>query len=402
MGNDIERVPNRDVEVICEPEGFRVQQAGQALLRMTALPDQVRPAATPASAATLAALESIAAASPEAMAAIRQAAKAGRGLQVTFPKEVLIGLRTGTLRLMGTQSGQMATAVDGAGKIVAHGRIAAGAGVVAGAGTGVAAGAGASIALGAAVVVLPLAIAGAAAYAQQRRLEKSLESIQAVVDRIESRLRDADYGVCDAADHFLELAAAAIDEGGLTDELRHELAVHRPAVESLYAARRRWVRRFKAELEEQQTKQEHQSGKRQPWVDAVVDAVKDDKFDDELLLFLRSLIGRTKLNALAAICLVEGGRPRSALELIATTERELRAEFYDLHNRLAPLARIEPEVNVVMRLPVLRTNLARAQKTVKALVDHLDSHVLPIIPDPDHERDLVVAIGADEARLIGS
>ena len=83
---------------------------------------------------------------------------------------------------------------------VASGQIASHARVVGGAASGAVGG----VALTAtAAALLPLAIAGAAAYAQQAQLEKSLASLQAAVDRIEARLEDSDHGVCDAAEAFL-------------------------------------------------------------------------------------------------------------------------------------------------------------------------------------------------------
>ena len=86
--------------------------------------------------------------------------------------------------------------------------------------------------------------------------------------------------------------------------------------------------------------------------------------------------------------LAEEGRGTAAMRLINRTETELRAEFFDLHRRLVPLARIAPEPSLLRKLPGMGTALQQAHGTVRLLVDHLNEHVLPTIPDADNEREV--------------
>jgi hypothetical protein len=362
-------------------------EAGHTLMSLRALPPMEAREAVQPSSSFLAALHTLGMAMPEFQAAIGKAASAGEGLLVAFPPHVVKGLRDGTLRLMKASDGHLPTAIDGTGRIVAQARLvgAAGAGGVGGVAGGVAAGATAGAL---AVAALPILIASAAAYAQQRQLERSLASIKAVVERIEERLEDTDTGVCEAAEQFLALVEDCLVDGGLTDYLRLELATQRTAVEALYSARKRWVGRFKKNLEREQIERERSKGRGQPWVDAVISQVKGGKLEQELTLFIRSLLSRTKLSILVAVSLAEEGRGTAAMKLIGRTETELRSEFFDLHRRLVPLARIEPEQSMLQKLPGMGNAVERAHETVRLLVDHLNDHVLPMIPDPDDQREV--------------
>lgn len=359
-------------------------EPGHALMLLKSLPPLETHEAVQPSAAFLAALHTIGVATPSLQSVVRQAAAAGDGLMVSFPPEVVNGLRTGALHLMKSSDGYLPTAVDSASRVVAQARVVGAAGVggvVGGAAVGATAGA-------LAVAALPILIASAAAYAQQRQLEKSLASIKAVVERIEERLEDTDTGVCEAAEQFLALVEDSLADGGLTDYLRLELAAQRTAVEALYSARKRWVERFKKNLEREQIERERSKGRGQPWVDAVASQVKGGKLEQELTLFVRSLLSRTKLSVLVAVALAEEGRGTAAMRLIGRTETELRSEFFDLHRRLVPLARVAPEPSMLQKLPGMGNALQRAHETVRVLVDHLNEHVLPTIPDPDNQREV--------------
>lgn len=387
-----------------------VQQSGavdisSVLMRLEALPvrdpvDTIRP-----SSAMLSALGSLCRGSAELQAALRLAARAGDGLVVTFPPDVVKGLQSGAFSLMRSSKGVLPTAVNSSGKIVAHATVVSGAGAagVAGAATG---GAGAVAATASAsalaVAALPIVIAGAAAYAQQQQLERSLKDIKEIVQRIEERLEDTDSGACDAAERFLELAQDALADGGLTEYLRLELAVQRTTMEGLYSARRQWVDRFKSKVEREQIERERSKGRGQPWVDSVADAAKSGKLEEELTLFIRSLLSRTKLGVLAAVVLAEENRGTAAMKLMNTVEVELRSEFFDLHNRLSPLARIAPEQSLMQRVPGVRSSTLQAHETVKALVAHLNEHVLPSIPDPHSDREVRAALGPETVEVLVS
>jgi hypothetical protein len=355
------------------------------------------PGALPAP--VLSAIGATATASPTAIEAFQAAVKSGDSLRVAFPPEIRTAIANQTLRLMSTADGrQVATAVDGSGRFVAHAR------VVGGAGSSLAPKAGA-VGVGAAfastaVLVLPIALASIAAYAQQQRLEQAMDNTKATLDRIEERLHDADHGVCDAADSFVELASGALTSGPLPPYLRAELAIHRAQVEVVYGARRRYVRRFKARLEQQQIEFEQKKGERQPWVDHVEEMAKTGKLEEEIVLFVRALISQSRLDALAAMCIAEEGMPELSGQLLRDSALELRSEFFDLHNRLAPLARFAPPRSMRDRLPGVSKHLEQAHDTAKALVEQLDARVLPSIPDPDADDALVIEISSEDVREI--
>lgn len=365
---------------------------------LVTISDLAPSAAAPAQLPTpvLGAVSAAATASPLALEAIRNAARSGSGIQVEFAPEVMKGLRNNTLRLMTTAAGDhTATAVDASGKVVANAR------VVGTMGTAGKAATGAAMMTGA-VVMLPIAIAAIASYQQQQQLERALGNIQATLDRIEERLRDEEHGVCDAAGSFIELALQASAQGPLPPYLRAELASHRVRVEGVYGSRRRFIGRFKSELERQQIEFEQKKGVRQPWVESVQEMAKDGRLEDEIVLFIRALIAQSRLDAFAALCLAEEGLPDLALKVLHDSATELRSEFFDLHNRLAPLARIEPPRSVKDRVPLMSRSLARVHSTAQALVAQLDQQVLPGIPDPSDDKPLTVALSADDVAVIVS
>lgn len=346
----------------------------------------------PVAPSVLAALQALVAASPEVQATLARAVDGGRSLRVTFPPEVIRGLRDGTLDLLETSTGTAPVAVDASTKaIVAQGRVVGG---PSGPDAAVAAG----LTLGAAAVALPVAVAGVAAYAEQQRLEQTLSGIQAAVDRVEERQRDREHGTIDAAERYLRIAGLAGGEGGLTATLHQELADHRAAVGAVFAGRARWVRRFKAELARQQLERERGTADPQPWVDAVVDRVEDGTLDTELVLYVRALLGRTNLDILAAIALADEGRPRTALRLLDEAHRHLRRQLSDLRDRLRPLARIAPDAGVRPNVPVLEAALPEAHRAVRLLVDQIDG-VLPAIPEAHDLGATVVLSPADVAAL---
>lgn len=367
------------------------------LVRVTALPDTASSRADNPMA-VLSAVSTAASATPAAIDAIAAAARSSSGLRVTFPPEVMQGLRDGTLKLMqSTKGGHLSTAVDATtNQVAAHGRVV---GDVAGTGSKVAVGA--SIAT-ASVVMLPIAVAALASYQQQKQLEAALADIQATLNRIEERMKDEEHGVCDAADAFIRVASAASSAGPLPQYLRSELAAHRARVEAVYAARRRYVRRFKNELERQQIAREAKKGEPQPWVDEVQDLAKDGTLQEELVLFVRALIAQSQLDAFAAACLADEGLPDVAARLLDESEHELRHEFFDLHNRLSPLARIEPPRGLKERIPLMGRNLERAHETARTLVEQLNLQVLPNIPEPDRTRALVIDLSPDDVRDVAA
>lgn len=347
------------------------------------------------SLAVLSAVGMAANAMPSATDAILSAARSGAGLRVEFPPQVMKGLRDGSLKLLTTSDGsRTATAVTSSSNhFVANGRVVGEAG-----GTALK---GATLAT-AGVVMLPIAVAALASYQQQQQLERALADIQSTLNRIEERLKDTEHGVCDAAESFVAMASQAAESGPLPPYLRLELAAHRARVEAVYAARRRYVHRFKAELEQEQIAFEQRKGERQPWVDRVQELAKDGVLQEELVLFVRSLVAQSRLDTFAAMCLADEGLPEVAAKLLHDSERELRTEFFDLHNRLRPLASIAPPRGIRERVPLMARGVDQAHEVAKSLVDQLNRQVLPSIPDPDDDRALVFELNADEVRDIAA
>lgn len=362
----------------------------EVLMRLTPVPALEMPEAPRPSSAMFSALTAVGLGSSQLQAVLRQSAQAGQGLTVAFPPEITRQLQSGALHLMHTYKGAIPVAVNNSGQIASHATVVSAA-ALGGAGT-VATGA---TAAAVAAAALPIVIAGAAAYAGQQQLTRSLDEIKGIVQRIEARLEDTDSGVCDAAERFLSLAQDSLADGGFTPYLALELAAQRTAVEALYSARQHWVDRFKLKLENEQIKLEVRQGRGQPWVNAVSKAAASGELEKELVLFIRSLMSRTKLGVLTASVLAEEGRGATAMKLMREMERELRSQFFDLHNRLSPLASIAPEIPLKERVPGIRNKTEHAHETIKALVAHMNSSVLPAIPDPDDEREVRAQLGPD-------
>ena len=349
------------------------------------MPAAMNSAAPGGSTAMAAALGALAQAAPNAAALIRSAAVQGSGLLVTFSPSVMSGLSSGTLHLMSTSTGETATAVDAAGRIVANGRVVGG-------GVGAAAG----VTLGAAAMaILPLAIVGAAACAQQAALEEALASIRMGIERIEVRLSDADNGVCDAAERFIKTAVQSLESGPLTPYLRQELASHRSAVDALHGVRHRHMQRVHRKIR-----------KKRSWPDEIVDLVGSGEFQRESILYLRTLLCRTKFDTLAALCLIDEGRSDAALRMLHDSAEGLQTEFLEFHERLGRLTRNQPEASMWDQLPLVGGRSEEAHKAAKALSRQIDKHVLPLIAaattsatiDLHLTPRLVSAIGEDPSR----
>lgn len=180
-------------DLVATTSGEDVEALAGPLLRLEPLASYkpLESVAPVLSATMFPALKAVAEASPAAAALFRKSAELGVGLSVVFPPTVMKGLSNGSLKLMETATGDAAIAVSSTtGQIVKHGRVVSdsaaavggGAGAVAGGVAGAAASGTTLVAM--APILIPVAIAAAAAVAQQARLERALASIQAAVDRI--------------------------------------------------------------------------------------------------------------------------------------------------------------------------------------------------------------------------
>jgi hypothetical protein len=304
--------------------------------------------------------------------------RGGRGLRVVFSPEVQHALTAGTYRLM-KSGGEMPVALDGAGKIVQIARVLPGGAATAGGG----------IALGATAVAawpvaLAAAVATAAAWAEQRWLEKTFNELRSYVGRIEARLRDDDFGTLEAADNLVELIRHDALGGSIPTFQKWRLAAAQQSVEAIYLSRRRFVERFKRSLEDRQTQYERERGTTVAWVDGVVDELGDGTkgVREELTVFLASMVTRARVTAASAAALASEGEAVSALKMIDRLETSLREDYHDLYRRLAALARQAPTTSTWKRLfPSHTAEAERAWEFVQSLSFEMQRSIGASLPE---------------------
>lgn len=135
-------------------------------------------------------------------------------------------------------------------------------------------------------------------------------------------------------------------------------------------------------------------------MEAVEKLAREGKLEEEIVLFVRSLLAQAKLDALAAACLAEEGAAEVAMRMLDTSARELRSEFFDLHNRLRPLATYAPLKRFRDKVPLMGSKTEHAHAMVKALVEQLDQHVLPTIPNPSLDAPLEVQLSSQQVAAL--
>jgi hypothetical protein len=330
------------------------------------------------------------------------------GLRVVFSPAIERGLTDGTLRLMRSGTESLSIAVNQAGRTVEIGRVVGGTALAAGtAGAGGAAGAGVAGVAVATPPLWPIVVAGglalAAAYAEQRWLEQTFGELRQAMERLEHRMRDDDAGAIAAADTLVALLAPEGHLGPVPEQLRIELARARRQIDSVYLARRRFVDRFKRALEAAQTEHEARTGERAAWVGKVTDELADRRTGvvDELVLFLQAMIARARLGAITASVLAADGDGLHAVVLLKTIEDEMRTDYFDLHNRIAALARGEraekgwDRVRGIAgkRLPMLAHGSDdEGVEIVRAVDRAMRETVGAAMPERDRVLDLVVPV----------
>lgn len=302
------------------------------LFRVEPLPaTMILPDANGASVATLKATAALLERLPELQALLKD----GRALRVTFSPETRKALANGTAELMKSGKGTLAIAQDVATK---HTR------EIGKFGESVAFGA---LALEAAPVFAVAAVAAAAAYAEQRWLEKKFAEIQAVVDRLEIRLRDADLGALEAADDLVTLLQPEISLGSIPEPLQLEVAVARRDVEKVYLSRRRFVGRFLQALEQAQEKEANKSSDRPKsgWTGSMAEELKDRRSGvvEELALFVESMVVRARIGAFTAAVLAHGGDGPAAMRLVDTIDSSLRDDYFKLYRKMRALGNHGPD-----------------------------------------------------------
>lgn len=306
------------------------------------------------------------------------AAATNTPLQVSFSADVRRLIATGQYSL-DTTTGALPVARDQLGRFTEFGRFTPNTAI-----------AGAELAAAPLIAVawpfmLAIALSAAASWAQQRWLDQTFSALSASLDLIETRLRDDDFGVLEAAD---ALVANCRTAGGicLPSQLRSELAVMRPRVDAIYRSRRRYVQRLKLNIEKQQLEDEAK-GKRGPWAPDVADRLTKDGVVEELVVFLEAMSVNARLNALTASVLADDGEPAASLRLLDSLEATIRRDYHDLHNRLAALATHAPALGVVARFTE-RRETDRARELVGTLTSSMERTIGSQLPD----RDAIVSL----------
>ncbi len=134
--------------------------------------------------------------------------------------------------------------------------------------------------------------------------------LQSALSRIEHRLRDDDHGAVTAADSLVELLLPTIMDGEAPPQLRLELAAARQQVGAVFAARARFVDRFKCALETEQIEKERRKGRAVTWVRTAARAGDEDEgVLEELVVFVRAMMTRSRL----ATCTARGDPRRRGL-----------------------------------------------------------------------------------------
>jgi len=359
LSNDLD-----DLVVVQGDEGrsFEVLDpiADTWLLKLEALYDAGEVAPGSASPAALLMLSRLVEHAPELEKALREATT----YRVVFSPRVMMGLKTG--QYVFVRAGRTSVAVARSAKtghIAQHGRLVGGSAGSAGSKAAL---------LGAAAITWPVLLVTAAAVAstlaQQAWLEQTLGRLEEALGRIEDRLRDDDHGVLEASEHLAGWIEPYLSDGGIPEQFRMELASSRQQVEAVYYARRRFVERFKRQLEEGQVQHQRKKGDVDPWAAAAAEELtkRGSGVLDELLIFLRSLVCRARLTTATAAVLSANGEPHAAFRLMEHLDEELRRDYHDLHNRIRALARSTPDAPVWQRVPMLSsTNLPKVSGASK-------------------------------------
>ena len=379
--------------------------------------------------AAIAVASALSAALPELAGLLQRAAPAAQGaaqagaevgdLVVRFSPQIRQGLLDGTYELVKAggrilprarnvvngQFSQTAEVVGLAGATAAAGTVVASSGGAAVAGAGAAGAAGAAGVAGAtgltATVALPLVIAAgaalAASWAQQRWLEQTFAGVERALARIETRLRDDDFGALDGAEALLEAIGDRAAFGELAPQIRSELAVAHRQVEAIYRSRLRFVERFKVDLERWQIDAIGKDGRPVTWTPEVVKALIEDDSTTvaELVVFFQAMLTRARIATATAALLVTEGDSASAFHMIDGVRSSIRHDYFDLHNRLAALARVEIDASI-WKNPFSSKDRKKAHEIIALLAGNLDRAIGEHLPEPDEVVEFVVPASAFE------
>ncbi len=360
-------------------------------------------------------------AAPAASAGAEAIGEAG-DLVVRFSPEIRKGIVNGSYALVqngirtlpkvrNTLTGhfdETAEVVGAIGATAGTAAVASGAGSAGVAGAGAAGAAGAAGVAGAtgitATVALPLVIAAgaalAASWAQQRWLEQTFAGVERALARIETRLRDDDFGTLEGAEALLEVIGDRAAFGDLAPQIRAELAVAHRQVEAIYRSRLRFVERFKVDLERWQVEAVRKDGKPVTWTPEVVKALIEDDSTTvaELVVFFQAMLTRARISTASAALLVTEGDAMSAFHMIDGVRSSIRHDYFDLHNRLAALARNEIDASI-WKNPFSSKDRRKAHDIVTILAGNLDRAIGEHLPEPDEVAEFAVPASAFQAAV---
>ena len=283
--------------------------------------------------------------------------RAGRPVSADISGRYLVSLSPGSL------AGMAPTA--GSGSVVQLSRLVPGVGVAPSPLT--------VLAAGAAVVSL----------VQQQHLARSISQLDRKISAVMTRLRHDDHGALAAAGELLELVMASAARGDVPEQLRLELAQTRVRINSLHHARRKSVDDFVDVIGPD-------TGALAPAA-AVAEAIGDaDEFQQDMLLYLDSVLVRGRLATITALVVAADGHGGEAQRLLEETASSTRQDFYQLALPLKALAARSRDAGRIRALTARHRRLA-------AIVEDLEAVALEIEPSLPPEATAHVELVADVA-----
>ncbi|MCC6498165.1 MAG: hypothetical protein IT193_18100 [Propionibacteriaceae bacterium] len=300
---------------------------------------------------------------------MQSTASSGAALKVVFSPDVQRGLAQGTLRLMGSAKGGYPVAVNQLGRIREVATVMPAAGVLAGPAL--------------LPILLPAVAAAGAAYFQHRWLEKRLDEIKQSLHRVESRLRDNDFAVLEAADALTE-AMMTGSGWDIPDQLRLELAVARQEVERVFRSRRRHV------VQALDWVDDERRGLPNPWTETVKRLFSETHLVTEIATYVQAMAVRARLTSATSFVLATDSAAATSVRMLEDAELELRSSYDRLVSTLAPLAERRPDGNWMHRIPGVSKGDSGFRKAVD-MVDHLKADIGEHLPDRSRTVELTLA-----------
>lgn len=334
------------------------QILGAPIMRLEAGPHRSSTIAGPSGMAAVASLGAFAQTLAPVAAIVAGSARSG-GMRVIFTPEVQRALADGTMRLVESSTGAMPTAVNTMGRFVETAR------VVPGAATG---GIAALSGAGLAMALLPAAVAGAVAYANQRHLDQKLKEIREAVDAVHQRMQNDDWGTLEAGAAIVSLLGGLPPHRDIPQQLRLELAVARQEVERVYRSRRIEVRRRIIDVVRKETE-----GRSDPWQGEVSKIFDKKGLDILIAQYLEAMVVRAKLTTATSLALAFDGEGEFAVRMLEDAQTELHGSYEELYRVMAKLAGKRPAAGIVGK--ITRDDGSAPWRRAKGWRDELEKQV---------------------------